>query len=65
MPDLRFVVFAARRKPLPTSWSRAARAGGHWNPFEKTIVCAAGKADPRATEHAFSTRGLANGCSYP
>ena len=29
MPDLRFVVFAARRKPPPTSWSRAARAGGH------------------------------------
>jgi hypothetical protein len=28
MPDLRFVVFAARRKPLPTSWSRAAPAGG-------------------------------------
>ena len=28
MPDLRFVVFAARRKPPPTSWSRAARAGG-------------------------------------
>jgi hypothetical protein len=29
MPDLRFVVFAARRKPLPPSWSRAAQAGGH------------------------------------
>ena len=29
MPDLRFVVFAARRKPPTTSWSRAARAGGH------------------------------------
>jgi hypothetical protein len=28
MPDLRFVVFAARRKSPPTSWSRAARAGG-------------------------------------
>jgi len=29
MPDLRFVVFAARRKPPTTSWSRDARAGGH------------------------------------
>jgi hypothetical protein len=29
MPDLRFVFFAARRKPPPTSWSRAAPAGGH------------------------------------
>jgi len=28
MPDLRFLS-SARRKPLPTSWSRAARAGGH------------------------------------
>ena len=29
MPDLRFVVFAARRKPPATSWSRAVLAGGH------------------------------------
>lgn len=29
MPDFRFVVFAARRKPPTTSWSRAAQAGGH------------------------------------
>jgi len=26
MPDLLLAVFAARRKPLTTSWSRAARA---------------------------------------
>jgi hypothetical protein len=29
MPDLRFVVFAVRRKPRTTSWSRAAPAEGH------------------------------------
>jgi hypothetical protein len=29
MPDLLLAVFAARRKPMPARWSRAARAGGH------------------------------------
>jgi len=29
MPDLLRAVFAARRKPMPVRWRRAARAGGH------------------------------------
>jgi hypothetical protein len=37
MPDLRFVVFAARRRPI-RSRRRAARAGGHSSNLLKEIA---------------------------
>jgi len=64
MPDLLLAVFAARRKPIPARWSRAARTGGHsssrlarWGATPKRLRHSISNWHPQqATELVFESR---------
>jgi len=53
-------VFAARRKPPPTSWSRAARAGGHSRPLSGGVLEGPGLSLRSATVRCAAATGFSN-----
>ena len=53
-------VFAARRKPPPTSWSRAARAGGHSRPLSGGVLEGPGLSLRSGTVRCAAATGFSN-----